>query len=165
MEEKTIELLKDITEKRKALIFCRCKKINCLKSYCDCFRKNLKCNENCLCNHCDNKPTNKEEEKISQEKNQNFKNKLKIQICNCSKSNCDNKYCLCKSRNQKCSYRCHCNGCKNSVEYTRNNIMKQNKKIRKLKIKTLEKKSIYNLKTLLLEKLNFLCTLKRKDSN
>ena len=33
---------------------CNCKKINCLKKYCDCFKAGLKCNSNCRCVNCQN---------------------------------------------------------------------------------------------------------------
>jgi hypothetical protein len=34
---------------------CYCKRIRCLKKYCDCYQRNAQCNDNCRCEDCYNK--------------------------------------------------------------------------------------------------------------
>jgi len=35
---------------------CKCKKTGCLKKYCDCFQRNVKCMDSCKCLNCKNQP-------------------------------------------------------------------------------------------------------------
>lgn len=42
---------------------CNCKRSQCLKRYCECFQRQLYCNENCKCYDCGNIQENAEKHK------------------------------------------------------------------------------------------------------
>jgi hypothetical protein len=95
---------------------CNCKKSKCLKLYCECFANGLQCVD-CSCNNCHNveKYNNERNEIIEQIKSRNpqiFNTSLS---CNCTKSNCEKKYCGCYNNGQTCNSDCKCVECKNQV--------------------------------------------------
>ena len=166
----TIELLNNqytfVKINKKKNLTCKCKRIKCIKLYCECFRSNLQCNKDCLCFNCKNIKKKlsieiQEEVKsvVINNKIENIKkNKIKI-ICKCNKSNCSNNYCPCFSKNMKCNLECNCKDCKNNINYFKNIMEKKSIKFENTNIQNLENKSTDNLKILLLEKLNFLMSL------
>ncbi|KAL4506636.1 hypothetical protein ABPG72_000207 [Tetrahymena utriculariae] len=117
---------------------CNCKKTKCLKLYCDCFAVGELCGQDCKCVECCNneaalnlrnqaiegilqrnpfafnvKP--EETKKSKKELNNNIlqNSNTKVIGCNCRKSNCLKKYCLCYHSGIKCSEACKCTECKN----------------------------------------------------
>eukprot|EP00347_Sterkiella_histriomuscorum_P018044 403347003 len=111
-----------------------CSNTYCIKRYCQCFKLNKYCTN---CNHpeCKNNQENEEERQKAIDyilsknpqafmtKNKTRKNFIKkskkdsnlIHTCNCSKSGCNNKYCVCLKEGILCSKNCKCNHrkCKN----------------------------------------------------
>ncbi|KAL4459854.1 hypothetical protein ABPG74_003380 [Tetrahymena malaccensis] len=117
---------------------CNCKKTKCLKLYCDCFAVGELCGQDCKCVECCNNEAalnlrnqaiegilqrnpfafnvKPEEAKKSKKELNNsiLQNSNTKQIgCNCRKSNCLKKYCLCYHSGIKCSEACKCTECKN----------------------------------------------------
>ncbi|CAM9434356.1 unnamed protein product, partial [Phaeothamnion confervicola] len=100
---------------------CNCKKSRCLKLYCDCFARQLFC-EDCRCVDCCNVADagDEREEAVRSLLVRNpmaFKTKqgkaTHTAGCNCKKSACLKKYCTCFEAGGVCSAACHCAGCRN----------------------------------------------------
>jgi hypothetical protein len=119
-------------------IFCFCKKSNCKKEYCNCFKNKVGCNSKCGCSDCNNDTEFHEHTKKSQGPvspmvsrfSRHAEEQEDLQIegseevgspepsqptrgCNCRKSYCQKKYCDCFSQGRKCGPSCHCDGCSN----------------------------------------------------
>lgn len=108
-------------EKSKKKFSCNCKKSECLKLYCDCFANGEKC-IGCNCRNCSNLIGNEQLIKNAYkdviDKNPiamklNLQKQLKINGCNCSKSNCLKKYCECYKAGLSCTDSCRCSKCNN----------------------------------------------------
>lgn len=129
---------KDSSSKKKILkspkpssnnkTFCICKRSKCLRLYCQCFKNNKFCGENCSCKDCYNIPKNKEiielwSKDLLLKHNQAFERKIKKsgrsdlcipkQGCNCKKTSCKKKYCECFSSGIPCTQFCKCDPCSN----------------------------------------------------
>ena len=96
---------------------CNCKKSKCLKLYCECFANGLLCVD-CSCNNCHNveKYNNERSEIIEQIKSRNPEIFNTTLSCNCTKSNCEKKYCGCYNQGQTCNEECKCVDCKNQIK-------------------------------------------------
>ncbi|KAM3138185.1 DNA binding [Paramecium bursaria] len=104
-------------------IKCSCKQSRCLKMYCECFSNQLQCSKLCQCVSCQNNNEYEEirEQFLNRQKNKplDFKKTLEIS-CNCNKSKCQKKYCVCYQNRQKCDPKlCKCENCENQekIEY------------------------------------------------
>lgn len=117
-------------------IKCTCSKTGCLKKYCACYSKGIRC-EGCDCKNCENQPNkanvNISEKGIEDMKYANIITNPKNQrvICNCTKSNCMKKYCECYKQGFRCNSLCRCLECKNKNEKyncnnAKNNIINNN---------------------------------------
>jgi len=89
-------------------ICCICTKTNCIKKYCACFANGRFC-ENCECQNCLNTREN-----ATTDINILQKNNIENIICNCSRSNCQKKYCECYKAGKSCGPICRCIGCLNT---------------------------------------------------
>ena len=111
-------------------ISCKCPKSKCLLMYCECFSKDLLCNEKCSCYQCRNNPDfddkrQKARRAVLEKDPDAFRNKKMLERvgeeaelalkkgCNCKKTNCVKKYCECYFTGVKCSYLCGCENCMN----------------------------------------------------
>lgn len=129
--------------KIKKKFFCNCKKSGCLKLYCDCFANGEVC-VGCNCKNCSNTLGNEElvrktyDEVV--EKNPvalklNIQNDVKINGCNCTKSNCLKKYCECYKAGLLCSKSCRCKICDNmGKSFYEEEEKNQNSEIKKTEI-------------------------------
>ena len=105
---------------------CNCQKSKCLKLYCDCYASGAYCVD-CSCENCHNQPAYDSERKASwariQAKNQSgilrglptVLAKEGLVGCNCTKSQCQQKYCYCFKKGLRCSQVCKCSNCKNPL--------------------------------------------------
>lgn len=104
---------------------CSCKKSNCLKLYCECFKTGKYCS-GCTCPDCYNSEEFNEVRQKSiaflKSKNQfafkydNDKEMNSIRIakgCKCKNSNCQKNYCECYQSGFGCSESCKCQNCYN----------------------------------------------------
>jgi len=112
---------------------CNCKKSKCLKLYCECFILGQYCDASCNCSPCYNTIENREERdkivKSLKEKNPAaFRPKIEVNIneekqkiektkhirgCNCTKTQCQKKYCECYQSGVLCTSLCKCCDCQN----------------------------------------------------
>ena len=106
---------------------CTCSKTGCLKKYCACFAKGIKC-EDCECKNCENKDDKRDIIDIKEKKVfplfPNPINNNQKAVCNCTKSNCMKKYCECFKQGFSCNSLCRCVDCQNKKEI--NNINNNN---------------------------------------
>ena len=132
----------------KKKFFCSCEKSGCLKLYCDCFANGEMC-VGCNCKNCSNILGNEDlirktyDEVV--EKNPialklNIQNDIKINGCNCSKSNCLKKYCECYKAGLLCSKLCRCRICDN----TGKSSYEEEEKNESIEIKKIEKIETFN---------------------
>ena len=103
---------------------CSCSKTQCNRKYCECYNSGNYCID-CNCKNCKNQPpintySNKRPNEIVS------KMKKSKEMCTCIKSACNNNYCECFKRGNKCiTSLCRCIGCEN----TEDNIKLNNKSI------------------------------------
>lgn len=129
------------TEKRRRKnIHCNCKNTKCIKLYCECFRNQIFCGNQCRCACCNNNAHHMPERTHSMneivkknplafagasEKNVPLSRKTLTDVaqvtaspgyqgCNCKKSKCLKKYCECYSNGLGCSPSCKCLDCSNT---------------------------------------------------
>lgn len=91
---------------------CTCKKIKCIKSYCECFAQGKLCTEECMCLDCCNVSQNREEINGIRT-NRKHRNRNGGKKCTCKKSNCRKKYCECFLAEVPCGDLCKCVNCQN----------------------------------------------------
>lgn len=128
---------KEAVKETKKKVCCTCKKSNCLKLYCECFKKGRYCNK-CLCPDCNNIPE-KDENRQSAINFLKSKNKYAFQSCftkgeeeteknergcKCKNSNCLKNYCECFQHGTKCAETCKCINCHNSNLQSKSNSRK-----------------------------------------
>ena len=106
---------------------CNCKNSSCIKLYCDCFRFNGLCGQQCNCLNCKNIYDSPERQKVinllaTAQTKQKLSNKnaaldnrnaITKSGCNCKKSKCQKKYCECYNRGAFCNSECCCFACLN----------------------------------------------------
>jgi hypothetical protein len=120
-DDKLMKIIEEGLKKKKA---CRCMKSKCLKLYCECFANGEFCID-CDCTDCSNIIGN-EKEISNLFQTVEKKNPLALKFlkkeseikkqdvsCNCTKSNCNKKYCECFKIGQSCSDSCRCRTCNN----------------------------------------------------
>ena len=100
-----------IIEDKEINYKCSCSKTGCNKNYCQCFSQGKYC-LNCNCKDCKNKDLDNSLSFFMEKKNKNYFKKI-LNICTCSKSNCNKKYCDCFRKGNKCSSKCRCVNCHN----------------------------------------------------
>ena len=130
---------------------CRCSRTKCLKQYCQCFRKDVRCSAECVCDDCHNDGKH-EEKRIDAIRRIRMNNASAFQGtaleiedqqvitprgttkmirgCRCKRSKCKKKYCECFGADLACTTNCVCNGCENGNTGCVNSvsaIMKQSK--------------------------------------
>lgn len=97
------------------VVKCNCKNSSCLKMYCDCFAKQIFCND-CRCQNCFNTLATKKE------RDNAVKAILKVRpdaftgksVCTCTRSNCQKGYCKCFANGVGCGAHCSCINCHNN---------------------------------------------------
>ena len=118
---------------------CSCKKSNCKKEYCLCFKNKVDCTNRCSCCECLNHGKKDTEVRFDRSEmlstptaitqlgnfnktsnaqvGSNLSTRMELRTfskgCNCKKSNCQKKYCDCFSNNKKCTIHCNCDCCYN----------------------------------------------------
>jgi len=92
-------------ENPSSIMKCNCRKSNCLKNYCECYKAGRRCN-GCGCTECEN---------THEHNNKKGTKKTAFTGCNCRKSGCKKKYCECKQRGIKCGENCKCENCENEL--------------------------------------------------
>ena len=113
-----------INESYEITRVCKCTKSHCLQQYCECFKIGQMCNLKCLCRKCNNNEHCLQVRSLAIEKKLKKKSKNYYQSaigisnnhligCNCQKSNCSNKYCVCKVVGKFCMLSCKCVKCQN----------------------------------------------------
>lgn len=72
--------IEEIPQNERSKIHCSCRRISCLKSYCECFKRGEMCTPECSCTNCKNAPGSEELIKINELKikkqNKRFKNRV-----------------------------------------------------------------------------------------
>jgi len=113
---------------------CRCGRTKCLKQYCQCFRNDVRCSEDCVCDDCHNDGRHEEKRidairrirmnnplafkgtdlEIEDQEVRTPRGTLKvIRGCRCKRSKCRKKYCECYGAGLACSTNCVCKDCQN----------------------------------------------------
>ncbi len=132
IRKKKIVKKKSGKKKRRKYVRCNCKSSECLKLYCECFRRKGYCADSCKCFGCKN---NKDFETQRKESIENIMKRnpdaFKGQdgtitqknggamllncknYCNCKKTKCLKKYCDCFTSGNGCSDLCKCQNCEN----------------------------------------------------
>mmetsp|Transcript_8744 Transcript_8744/g.17301 ORF Transcript_8744/g.17301 Transcript_8744/m.17301 type:complete len:910 (+) Transcript_8744:1002-3731(+) len=116
----------------KGSLFCSCRKSRCLKLYCDCFAASMTCSDCCSCQDCRNLPEYARErllalESILRRKPYAFhvqgrtysqtEDARTLEVgCNCRRTLCLKKYCICYSNGDYCKSSCRCLSCGNNAK-------------------------------------------------
>ena len=91
---------------------CNCRKTRCLMMYCACFGNGSRCRTKCRCRDCANDGKHPKEH-FSAVQHVLLRNNVKENGCQCVKSRCAKKYCVCMMQGRKCSVMCLCVDCSN----------------------------------------------------
>lgn len=105
---------------------CNCKKSKCLKLYCQCFSSENFCGSSCKCASCHNTAMHIADRQVVidaivsrnplafKKKSSNGEGKAThMRGCQCRKSGCKKKYCVCFGSGMECSDICKCQDCYN----------------------------------------------------
>ncbi|XP_039121987.1 uncharacterized protein LOC120258593 [Dioscorea cayenensis subsp. rotundata] len=102
---------------------CTCQKSRCLNLRCECFAKKEFC-VNCQCKNCENTIANAQSVAAAQKHllhlnptafHPKIIGDVHTQGCACKSTSCSKKYCRCKAHNVKCTNKCRCINCKNTL--------------------------------------------------
>ena len=122
---------------------CRCSRTKCLKQYCQCFRKDVRCSAECVCDDCHNDGKH-EEKRIDAIRRIRMNNASAFQGtaleiedqqvitprgttkmirgCRCKRSKCKKKYCECFGADLACTTNCVCIDCENGNTWNVNSV-------------------------------------------
>jgi len=100
-------------------MLCNCKRSKCLQKYCECFAAGRICSD-CNCTDC----KNTEKDVGTQVHNAALATKRRNEQdrrlgCNCEKSRCLRKYCVCFATGVPCNGSCKCKDCENPLGCTK----------------------------------------------
>jgi len=118
-EESSYFISKKSNNPYKPLVTCKCYNSGCMKKYCACYKKGLKCID-CKCKDCKNNdiyirklicPDNYPE--LACAKENTFMTYKGVRGCLCDKTKCIKNYCHCFQNGKYCQENCFCTLCKN----------------------------------------------------
>lgn len=91
---------------------CNCQKSQCQKNYCECYLSHRRCSASCGCQNCENQDDLLEPGKLVEFDRFARLEKRGKSECQCQ-TGCQNGYCICHKKGNKCRVECNCSNCNN----------------------------------------------------